>query len=285
MKVFQTPDKGFCFGVKRSIDIAFKTIKTAKVPVYTYGPIIHNPQVVKQLAEQGITPIESLEGVKPGKLILRSHGAPPSAVKEAEKLGFSVVDAVCPFVRRAQNYAKKLYKEKYKVIIIGEQEHPEIKGILGHAGMRTQVINHSTSIEELPDFKKLGIVAQTTLPVQRFVEVITKLLPKAEEVLVYNTLCKDVILRQQHTAKLAKSVDVMIVIGGKNSANTRRLAELAKQEGCKTYHIETYKNLEPKWFENKSRVGITSGASTPDWIIEEIVKTIKSYRGGKNEKR
>ena len=283
MKVFQTPDRGFCFGVKRSIDIALKTVKKAKEPVYTYGPIIHNPQVVKQLAEQGITPIESLDGIKPGKLILRSHGAPSSVIEKANKLKFSVVDAVCPFVKRTQNYAKKLYKEGYKVIIVGEEEHPEIKGILGHAGIEAQVINHMSSLKKISDFKKLGIVAQTTLPVQRFVKVVSKLLPMAEEILVYNTICKNVILRQYHTMKLAKSVELMIVIGGKNSANTRRLAELARYEGCETYHIETHEELKSRWFKNKLKVGVTSGASTPNWIIKEVVEKIKN--GGKNEKR
>ncbi len=272
MKVYQTPDKDFCFGVKRSVDIAIKTVKKSKVPVYTYGPIIHNPQVVKQLAEQGITPIESFDGIKPGKLILRSHGVPSSVIEEAKRLKFSVIDAVCPFVKRAQDYAKKLYKEGYKVIIVGEQEHPEIKGILGHAKIKAQVINHLSSLNELPDFEKLGVIAQTTLSVQRFVEVVSKLLPRAEEILVYNTICKNVILRQYHTEKLANRVDLMIVVGGKNSANTRRLAELARHEKCETYHIETKEELEPAWFKNKLSIGVTAGASTPNWIIKEVVE-------------
>lgn len=274
MKVIETPEHGFCFGVKRSIDLANKVVQEAESPVYTYGPIIHNPQVVEELRKQGVIPIDSFDGIPVGKLIIRSHGVSISVIEEAEKLGFSVIDATCPFVKRAQEYAKKLRSEGYKVIIVGEREHPEVQGILGHIKGQAEVINELSSLNKFRK-KKIGVVAQTTILPQKFKNIIGELLIKADEVRVYNTICKDVVSRQQHTVELAQKVDLMIVVGGRNSANTRRLEELATQY-CVTYHIETESEIEGVWFKGKSRVGVTAGASTPAWIIDEVVKKIKT---------
>ncbi|MDI6840342.1 MAG: 4-hydroxy-3-methylbut-2-enyl diphosphate reductase [bacterium] len=275
MKVLHAPSSGFCFGVRRSIDIANQTIKEAKVPVYTYGPIIHNPQVVKQLESYGIHPIKSFDNVPPGKLIIRSHGVSIEVIRTAVRLGFDVVDATCPFVKHAQDYAKALCDKGYEVIVIGEREHPEVQGIVGHTGGRAKVINYLESIDKLPKFEKLGIVAQTTLHLQSFMETVMQLLPKAKEMRVYNTICEAVIMRQKDTLELAKKVDIMIVVGGKNSANTTRLAEFSRAQGCDTYHIETKEEINKIWFNHKSTVGVTAGASTPDWIIDEVIKAIK----------
>lgn len=276
MRILKIPNYGFCFGVKRSIDIAHKVItESKKLPVYTYGPLIHNPQVIKQLEMEGIVPITSFKRIKPGKLIIRSHGVTPEVIKSARSRGFEVIDATCPFVKRAQNYAGELYKQGYKVLVVGEAQHPEVQGIMGQIDFKGQVIKDLESIEKIKRAKKLGIVAQTTLSPQTFAEVIANILPKAEEIRVYNTICGAVISRQQNTLKIAGKVKLMIIVGGRNSANTLRLAEISKEKGCEIYHIETKDELKPEWFSNVVSVGVTAGASTPDWIIQEVIERIK----------
>lgn len=274
MRVFIAPERGFCFGVRRSIDMANKVAKEVNIPVYTYGPIIHNPQVVERLREQGVVPIELLEGVRSGKLIIRSHGVSIDIIRKAKRLGFSVVDATCPFVKRAQKYARKLHTEGYKIIIIGESEHPEVQGILGNVNNQAEVISELTDLKVTHKRQKIGVIAQTTISSQKFKEVVAALLINTEEVRVYNTICKDVISRQHHAIELAKKVEIMLVVGGKNSANTRRLVELASCY-CNTHHIETEKEVDRKWFKDKTVVGVASGASTPNWIIDEVVKKIE----------
>lgn len=276
MKVLQIPNIGFCFGVKRAIDIATQTVKGSKVPVYTYGPIIHNPQVVQQLEISGVHPIKSLDGIQPGKLIIRSHGVPIEVMAKAVRLGFDIIDATCPFVKHAQDYARSLCDEGYKVLVIGEHAHPEVQGIISHTHGRAQVVSPKVPISKFTRFKKLGIVVQTTLSQFDFTQVIANLLPKADEIRVYNTICKNVTQCQQATLKLANNVDLMIVVGGKNSANTTRLAELARNQGCETHHIETKDELQSKWFKGKSVIGVTSGASTPNWIVQAVISEIRT---------
>jgi 4-hydroxy-3-methylbut-2-enyl diphosphate reductase len=273
MRVFKPPEYGFCYGVKRTIEIAYKEAKESSVPVYTYGPLIHNPQVVNLLISKSIVPIKNLKKIPKGKLIIRSHGVSPYILQEAKELGFSIVDATCPFVKRAQKYAIQLVKEGYEVFIIGEKDHPEVQGILGHTNYKAKVIE---KIEKLKiKNKKLGIIAQTTMSMKKFKKVIEKLIELSNEIRIFNTICKDVILRQQHTIELAKEVELMLVVGGKNSANTTRLVELAK-EYTETYHIETEEEIKNEWVIGKKKIGIASGASTPDWIIKKVERKLKT---------
>jgi 4-hydroxy-3-methylbut-2-enyl diphosphate reductase len=283
MKIVEIPEHGFCFGVKRSIDIANKVIEDAEGPVYTFGPIIHNAQVVEKLRKRGVVPIDSFEGRQLGTLIIRSHGVAPLRVKEASDRGFHIVDATCPFVKRAQKHAKKLCEEGYDVIIIGEREHPEIQGILGYTGNRAEVVNDIESLGRFHGKKKVGVVAQTTISIQGFKDMVSCLTANVDEIRVFNTICKDVISRQEHTAQIADRVEVMIVVGGRNSANTRRLVALA--QSCVTHHIETAEELDADWLKGKSVIGITAGASTPGWIIDDVRARIGLLNGGKNGKR
>lgn len=267
---------GFCFGVKRAIDIAFDIAKKHKDGVFTLGPIIHNPQVVEKLKEMGISPIEDISQKNNIKtLIIRAHGIPKEKLNELKQLGYNIVDATCPFVKRAQRIAEKLASEKYQVIIIGDRQHPEVKGIYSYAGDNAVVINS----ENIPLLnKKIGIIQQTTQPFMKVKEIIKKIiesLNEFDEIRIFNTFCNFTSKRLEATEKVAKNVDLMIVVGGRNSANTNQLASLCKKIGVKTYHIEDAKEIKKQWIAPTKKIGVTAGASTPDWIIEKVIDRLK----------
>lgn len=275
MKVLTVPNAGFCFGVKRAINIAFQSAKDSKNGVYTLGPIIHNPQVVERLSHEGVKPVEDLKRKGIGKLIIRSHGVPIEVLKEASDKGIEVIDATCPFVKNAQRYASLLSKEGYQVIIVGDREHPEVRSILSYAGGDAVVVNRASSIDEIPLNSKVGVIAQTTQRHSVFQEVVLKCLEKANDVKVYDTICDSTTKRQDETKRLAGQVDLVLVVGGKCSANTTQLASISKQMGTKTFHIEVPEEIEEDWFLGVEKVGVTAGASTPDWIIESVLERIR----------
>jgi 4-hydroxy-3-methylbut-2-enyl diphosphate reductase len=280
MEVFLAENSGFCFGVKRAIKIAFQTAREGRGPVYTFGSLIHNPQVVEELEKKGVRPIDSLPEIGEGTVIIRSHGVPPKIISEAKSREITVVDATCPFVRKAQELASSLQSEGYRVVVVGEADHPEVKGIVAHAGSKAVVLDYR---DKGPDLRvgsgKIGVIAQTTLLLDRFQMMISRLLEIATELKIYNTICSATALRQESTLSLAEKVDLMIVVGGKNSANTSRLAELCRSVGKDTHHIETARELEPSWFERDYKIGVTAGASTPDWIIDDVIGAIEGMAG------
>lgn len=268
---------GFCFGVKRATDIAFNLANNNSQGVFTLGPIIHNPQVVEKLRELGISPIEDINpSVK--KLIIRAHGIPKEKLELLKEMGIEIIDATCPFVKKAQSLAEELAREGYQVLIIGDMEHPEVKGILSYAGHRAVVVNS----EEIPHLsKKIGIIQQTTQPLSKVKEILNKIinsLNEFEEIRIFNTICNFTVKRVEATRKVAKEVDMMIVIGGKNSANTTQLANICREMGVKTYHIEDAQEIKEKWFEGVEKIGVTAGASTPHWIINDVIDKIKSLQ-------
>jgi (E)-4-hydroxy-3-methyl-but-2-enyl pyrophosphate reductase len=277
MKVFVVRKAGFCFGVKRAIKLAFDVAKKKNEKVYTWGPLIHNPQVVENLKKKGVYAVEDLRKIKKGTLIIRSHGIHPKVLERMKKRDLQVVDATCPFVKKAQKKAKLLSDQGYQVVVVGEADHPEVQGIMGYANNSALVINHNRIKRNLPHFEKLGVIAQTTLNIDAFKQVIGELIEKADELKVCNTLCHATARAQKATLKLASKVDTMIVVGGHNSANTNRLAKLCKGLRTPTHHIETAKELRRDWFKGKTRVGVTAGTSTPDWLIQEVVKGIEKY--------
>lgn len=268
---------GFCFGVKRAIDIAFDIAKKHKDGVFTLGPIIHNPQVVEKLRKLGVNPVEDYKNTEIKTLIIRAHGIPKEDFNEIKKLGYQIIDATCPFVKKAQSIAEKLSTEGYQVIIIGDKQHPEVKGIMSYAGNSALVINS----EEIPHLnKKIGIIQQTTQPLAKVKEIMNKIinsLNEFEEIRVFNTLCNFTAKRLEATERVAKNVELMIVVGGKNSANTTQLANLCKKLGVKTYHIESADEIDKDWIVSVKKVGVTAGASTPQWIIDEVINKIKSF--------
>lgn len=275
MKVFVVKKAGFCFGVKRAIKLAFDCAKRKKQKVYTWGPLIHNPQVVEDLKKKGVCAVEDLRKIKKGTLIIRSHGIHPRILERIKKRKIEVVDATCPFVKRAQKKARLLSHQGYQVAVVGEADHPEVQGIMGYVNGSALVINHNRSKRNLPHFERLGVIAQTTLSFDTFKQTIGELLEKADELKVCNTICHATARAQRATLKLASKVDMMIVVGGHNSANTNRLAKLCKGLRTPTHHIETAKELRRNWFKGKISVGVTAGTSTPDWLIQEVVESIR----------
>jgi len=280
MEIKIAQPSGFCFGVKRSIDMVEKAIKDGKKNIQIFGPIVHNPQQIKALEDKGVKMVNSIDEIQPGTLFIRAHGISPQVYEELKKKNVEIIDATCPFVNVEQNYARKLYEEGYQVIIIGEKNHPEALGAQGYApgSLIIGSVEEARSLKEVP---KIGAVVQTTLEPEEVAKIVAELYHKAKEVRVYNTICQSTKMRQPAAKKLAEEVDLMIVIGGKNSGNTRRLAEVSSRIKT-TYHIETAAELKKEWFEGVKKVGISAGASTPDFIIEEVVEAIKKIDSEKN---
>jgi 4-hydroxy-3-methylbut-2-enyl diphosphate reductase len=277
LRVKIAENAGFCFGVRRAIDLTEKTAgKESKV--YTLGPVIHNPQEVKRLEKKGIKTLKDPKKVKNGSIILRTHGIPFNLHKRLEEnKNINVIDAACPFVKRAQNTVKRLstdIKSKDKtIIVVGERVHPEVIALVSYGNGKCIVVENVKEAQKFRGRGDLNIVSQTTQTPENFNNIV-EVLKKRYRTKVYNTICKATLDRQKAAEKLAKSVDLMIVIGGKNSGNTTRLAQICSEK-TKTYHIETACSMKEKWFKNINSVGLTAGASTPDWIIKEIEMRIK----------
>ena len=270
MEVILADYLGFCYGVKRAIKIARENA-APDGSACTLGPIIHNPQMVERLKDEGVGTIDCLDDLKRGKVIIRSHGVGPETYERAEAMGLECVDATCPHVKKAQLSAKELAEEGRFVVIVGEKEHPEVHSIVQWAGGNVAVIETVAEAASVPNASRLGIISQTTFSGERFREIVSALLDKSRDIRVMRTICTATDQRQRAARDLASKVDVMLVIGGKNSANTTRLAQLCAKI-CRTYHIETAEELQPAWFDNIEKIGITAGASTPDWIIKEVYK-------------
>jgi (E)-4-hydroxy-3-methyl-but-2-enyl pyrophosphate reductase len=283
MKVILAKNAGFCFGVKRAIKLAFEAANGSQTPIYSLGPLIHNPQQVKLLSQKGVHEVSELNLLKLGDvLIIRSHGTTPSVIEEAKTRKLRIINATCPFVENAQKLAQTLSSENYQVVIVGEVEHPEVIGLMGFAENKAWVIDKASDVEKFPKRNKIGVIAQTTQSFANFQEVICALLEKCEELKAFNTICHATAQRQEGAIDLAKNVDIMIVIGGYNSANTSRLASLCRASDVPTYHIETADELEESWLNGVETIGVTAGASTPDWIIVEVTSKLEMFNNKKD---
>ena len=275
MKVTIAEACGFCYGVRRAVDMASQ----AETGTKTLGPIIHNPQVVARLSAQGVAPVDSLDEVGDGETVLiRSHGVGPSVYEEASRRGIRVIDATCPHVKKAQQDAKKIVEEGKNLVIIGEKAHPEVISISQWGANRAIIIDREKEAEEILPADSLGVVVQTTFSQEQFKRIAAVLQTKTKNLDVHMTICTATQQRQNAAIALAKTVDAMIVVGGKNSANTRRLAQVCKEQGCPTYHVETAAELQTAAFRGMNHIGITAGASTPDWIIQEVVKIMENLQ-------
>lgn len=276
MEIILAKQAGFCFGVKRATHLAFEaaTNRNDSDNTFTLGPIIHSPQVVSRLEALGVKVINNLSGLDSGTIIIRSHGVTEAELEEAVKKELEIVDATCPFVKKAQEYVKELSIAGYEVIVIGDYDHPEVEGIISYATGKVHVVASAEEVAALPNMRKIGIVAQTTQSMEHLTAVVTEALSKGTEIRVFNTICDATAVRQDEARALASTVDCMIVIGGYRSANTRRLAEICGEICAETHHIEAAAQIESEWFNGVERVGVTAGASTPKWLIDEVLARI-----------
>ena len=272
-KITVAKSAGFCFGVKRAIDLA-QDIASKNNDVYTFGPLIHNPQEVARLEKENIKVIEDYSKIDKGVLVLRTHGIPLDIYENlSKKENIKIVDAACPFVKKAQDIIKELSNDSEQIVIVGERKHPEVVALVSYGKGKCVVVEDQKDIKNVKKTDIIYIVSQTTQSPKKFEEIVNEI-SKISQVKVFNTICRATFDRQSAAEKLAKEVDVMIVIGGKNSGNTTRLYQICSKI-TKTYHIENVDEIEPAWFEKVETVGITAGASTPDWIIESIKGRIK----------
>ncbi|MBQ7516701.1 MAG: 4-hydroxy-3-methylbut-2-enyl diphosphate reductase [Schwartzia sp.] len=268
MEVILAEYLGFCYGVKRAIRLARDSASPGRAS--TLGPIIHNPQMVERLAQEGVSTVSELaEMPDGGTVIIRSHGVGPAIYREAEERHLTLVDATCPHVKKAQLAAHALAEDGCTVVIVGEKKHPEVKSIYEWSGEGAVIVETEAEAEALPSCGKMGVVAQTTFSGAEFEQITAKLLSKSNDIHIIRTICTATDQRQKAAIELAGRVDMMLVIGGKNSANTTRLAELCAEQTT-THHLETASELQDAWFADKKIIGITAGASTPDWIIREV---------------
>lgn len=283
LKILVGKFSGYCFGVKRAIKMAEKTLDETgdKAPVYSLHPIIHNRQAVKKLEEKGLKTTERIPcDSKGARIIISSHGAGVDVFRDLKERGAITVNATCPRVLYAQKLIKDLNSRGFYILIIGEKRHPEVRGLLSLAA-NGRVVNSQDDVSRLPKkYQRLAVIAQTTQSKNHVNTLISGLLKRNfSELEIFNTLCNDTLDRQNEALALAQKVDVMIVAGGKHSANTRRLFELSKSKVV-SYHIEEADEIKPSWVKGASVVGLVSGASTPDWIIDEIISKIKAVSKG-----
>jgi len=276
MKIVLAKTAGFCMGVRRAVEMALDAPNKHKNPIYTYGPLIHNPHVLSLLKEKGISVIDDIPDHGSGTVLIRAHGAPPQAKEKLKKAGFTIIDATCPRVIKVQTIIKKHAKQDYTSIIIGNKDHPEVVGLLGYSDGKGYAIDNINALDSLPAFEKAIIVAQTTQNTQFFEEVKEWANKKFPHYKIFDTICDSTSKRQVEVKHLAKSVDTVIVVGGHNSGNTQRLAEIARESGKHSYHIESEDELDLKALASAQNIGLTAGASTPNWITKRVYRTLES---------
>jgi len=279
LQIVLAEQAGFCSGVRRAFNMAEDSLADDG-KWYTLGPLVHNQSVVNYFSEKGIIPLAGIEELNSGGLIIRTHGVSPEIIDELQAKGISIKDATCPLVKRVHEVATLLKEEAYDIIIYGDCNHPEVQGILGWCDNRAKVIASVDEVRIQPAVNKLGIISQTTRNEAEFLKVVTALLPKAKEVRVFNTICAASRKRQEAARLLSQDVEYMLVIGDKHSSNTKTLAQACQNTGVKTLLIESAHDLDPAWFKGISRVGITAGASTPDWIIKEVLDRMTQFDDG-----
>ena len=287
MEVTVAKSAGFCFGVKRAVDTVYREIESGEKPVYTFGPIIHNEQVVEDLENRGVQVIlseDELEGLSGGTVVIRSHGVSRDVCEKIEARGMKIVDATCPFVKKIHRIVDEEGRKGRHVVIIGSADHPEVQGIMGWASGPVTVIHTSEEAEQFvpENGKPISIVAQTTFNYNKFKELVEILCKKRYDnsVLnmgdILNTICNATEERQKEAQNIAGEVDTMLVIGGRHSSNTQKLFEICKKECENTYYIQTSKDMDYHQIQSINNVGITAGASTPNNIIEEVSKNVRN---------
>jgi 4-hydroxy-3-methylbut-2-enyl diphosphate reductase len=269
---------GFCWGVRRTVDKVMEVADAASGPVVTLGPIIHNPQAVERMREKGVGTVDAVAAIGDGStVVVRTHGAVKSELEAAKARGLDVVDGTCPYVKFPQAMAQRLSREGYHLVLVGDEKHAEVKGVVSYAEGPCTVVKPGAEVPALRA-KKVAVVAQTTCIGADFARVVGELALRHQEVRAVNTICSDTEERQEDARQLARDVDAVVVVGGKNSANTRHLAEICRAIQPRTWHVETEDELDPAWFADCRVVGLSAGASTPDWVIEGVAGRLRGMR-------
>ena len=275
MEILIADPTGLCFGVKRAVTALEKEL-SASSRVYSLGSPIHNPQEIERLKKLGLVVVDAPEEVPEGSVsFVRAHGVAPDVMAALKKRSSSVIDGTCPFVKTAQDRARSLSEEGYVVVISGDLEHPEVQGIMGYAEGEVAVIASDAKVPEALQGRRCGILSQTTQKVSSFVSLVSAFVSVSPEIKVYNTICKATLARQESVRRLASKVDGMIVLGGRNSANTRKLAEICKDAAIPALWIEHAGEIDRGWLQGKAKIGIAAGASTTDWLIKELIQKLQ----------
>lgn len=276
LEVVLSPHTGFCFGVKRAMRLIDEGLARSGTSIRTIGDVIHNPQAVERLRARGLLPVSSLDEIAEGEtLVVRAHGVDPALLEEARRRGIDIIDTTCPFVQRSQTYVRQIAGEGRRVLVIGDPTHPEVKGISARAGGEAIIIQSTGDVDDLPPIAEAGVVIQTTYSRERAMEIVEKLRERIDDLRVYDTICQATEMRRQATRELAARVDMILVIGGRGSSNTKRLYQMCLDAGIPARFIETADEIDLSWFEECERVGLTTGTSTPDWIIDDVLVLLK----------
>ena len=276
LEVILSPITGFCFGVKRAMSLIEEGLGDGEKNIYSIGDVIHNPQAVDALKSKGVIPVRSMAEMSAGDtLIIRAHGVMPDLIEEARKRGINLIDTTCPFVQKSQEYVRQMAEEGRKVIIIGDSSHPEVRAISGQAGPDPIIISTISEAESVGTIDRAGVVIQTTFSREKAMRIIDKLEKSIDDLGVHDTICQATVLRREATLDLAISVDIVLVVGGKGSSNTKRLYQMCIDEGITARFIETSDDIDPSWFKDGDKIGLTTGTSTPDWVIENVLVRLR----------
>jgi (E)-4-hydroxy-3-methyl-but-2-enyl pyrophosphate reductase len=281
MEIIRAQSMGFCFGVRDAIDVV-RELGQSGTEVFTLGAIVHNPQIAEALEDINVHVIDALAQAPAGSVVaITAHGAPPDLQEEAERRGMLVIDTTCPLVTRIQKTALDLVKERYSVLIYGDANHKEVKGIVGWTDGKARVISSMSDLDGWEPTRRVALISQSTSNVEKFIELardlVGAMVARGVEIRVINTVCKPTKDRQRAVRELAREVDIVIAIGGLASANTRKLVGAAQEEGVRAYQVERPEDLQAEWFAHDARVGLTAGASTPDSVIDEVEARIRQF--------
>lgn len=276
MEIVLAESLGFCMGVKRAVDMAYRALeKNPGEPVVTLGPLIHNTQEIERLQGDGIRVADQSDLPTSGTVIIRAHGVAPQAYDELKSRGLRIMDGTCPYVHYSQRKAMELHRDGYAVVIVGDKDHPEIRGILGYIHDEGYAVKTVEEVRQLPPLQRIGVIAQTTISPQKYQQVIAALREKAPEVKVCETICDATEENQKAVRSLSREVDLLLVIGGRHSANSNKLVEAAREHCPASFLIETSSEIDPALLRGVHRVGVSAGASTPDWMIQQVVERLR----------
>lgn len=278
MRINLARSAGFCFGVKRAIEIAFDAARSHQ-DVSMLGDIVHNEHVVRQIHEAGIRVAGSLQDIPGGTLLLRAHGTVPEVYRQAATLGLNVVDATCPMVLEIHRIARELADAGYQLLVVGDHGHDEVVGIAGQVDHEAIVVSSPEEVPRLRKISKAGVVVQSTQDIRNVQQIVAQLVPKCREIRFINTICGPTASHQNEIRRMPEENDVMIVVGSQTSANTRRLAAISASLNPRTYQVQSADDIDPAWLDGAQTVGVSAGASTPDWVIRQVVARIEEIGG------